>query len=137
MRHRNELRPFSITHHATVPLSLSGREGGDVEQMLNRLMERLQSSPPSATWSCQAYDRLLAGETVSWLQILQDHPLLGSITVTKLIEAGAVQVNPTIDAKYATTDVWLTLRNRADNAGDRYRERDGVVATGRVRGGVR
>jgi hypothetical protein len=130
MRHRNEPMPFSIAHHATVPLSLSEREGGGVERMLNRLMERLQSSPPATSWSCQAYDRLLAGETVSWLQILQDHPLLGSITVTKLIEAGAVQVNPTLDAKCATTDVWLTLRSRADNAGDRYREGDGVIATG-------
>jgi hypothetical protein len=45
--------------------------------------------------------------------------LLGSITVTKLIEAGAVQVNPTLDAKCAATDVWLTLRSRADKAGDR------------------
>jgi hypothetical protein len=115
----NESMPLSIAQHTTVPLSLSGRGGNDVERMLNRLMERLQSSPPSTSWSCQAYDRLLAGETVSWLEILQDHPLLGSITVTKLIEAGVVQMNPALDAKSATTDVWLTLRSRANSNGDR------------------
>jgi hypothetical protein len=65
MRQRNEPKSISIAQLATVPLSLSGREGGGVERMLNRLMERLQSSPPATSWSCQAYDRLLAGETVS------------------------------------------------------------------------
>ena len=119
MRHINEPMPLSIAQHATVPISLSRREGDDVERMLDRLMERLQSSPPSASWSCQAYDRLLAGETVSWLQILQDHPLLGSITVSKLIEAGVVEATPALDARTAPTAVWRTLRSRADNAGDR------------------
>jgi hypothetical protein len=114
MRHINEPMPLSIAHQSTVPLSLSRREGVDVERMLDRLMEQLKSSPPAACWSCQAYDRLLAGETVSWLQILQDHPLLGSITVTKLIEAGVVQARPALDAGSATTDVWLTLRSRAN-----------------------
>lgn len=119
MRYAKESMPLSIAQHATMPLSLSRRKGDDVERMLNRLMERLQSSPPSACWSCQAYDRLLAGETVSWLQILQDHPLLGSITVTKLVEAGVVQATPALDARSTTTDVWLTLRSRANGDGDR------------------
>ncbi len=115
----NESMPISIAQRTTVPLSLSRRGGDDVERILNRLMERLQSSPPSASWSCQAYDRLLAGETVSWLEILQDHPLLGSITVTKLIEAGVVQATPALDARSATIDVWLTLQSRANSNGDR------------------
>src|SRR5918999_732666 len=102
MSHLNELIPISMAQRATVPLSLSQRGGDNVERMLDRLMERLQSSPPSVSWSCQAYDRLLAGETVSWLQILQDHPLLGSITVTKLIEAGVVELTPAPDARSAT-----------------------------------
>jgi hypothetical protein len=115
----NEPVPLAIADHATVPLSLSRRAGDGVERMLHRLMERLQPSPPSASWSCQAYDRLLAGETVSWLQILHDHPLLGSITVTKLIEAGVVEVTPALDARTATPDVWLTLRGRAHDEGHR------------------
>jgi hypothetical protein len=119
MRDVKEPMPLAIAQHATVPLSLSRREGDDVERMLNKLMERLQSSPPSASWSGQAYDRLLAGETVSWLQILRDHPLLGTVTVTKLIEAGVVQATPALDAMSATTDVWLTLQNRANGEGDR------------------
>ena len=49
MRHLNEPMPLAIATHATVPLSLSQRGGDDVERMLNRLMERLQSSPPSAS----------------------------------------------------------------------------------------
>src|SRR5918998_6648046 len=104
MRSINEPLPRAITPLATVPLSLTRREGDDVERMLNKLMERLQSSPPSSSWSCQAYDRLLAGETVSWLQILQDHPLLGMLTVTKLIEAGVVELTPAPDARSATSD---------------------------------
>jgi hypothetical protein len=118
MRDVKEPMSLAIAQHATVPLSLSRREGDEVEWMLNKLKERLQPSPPSASWSCQAYDRLLAGETVSWLQILQDHPLLGSVTVTKLIEAGVVQATPALDAMSATTDVWLTLQNRANGEGD-------------------
>jgi hypothetical protein len=119
MRDVKEPMSLAIAQHATVPLSLSRREGDDVERMLNKLMERLQSASPSASWSCQAYDRLLAGETVSWLQILQDHPLLGAVTVTKLIEAGVVQATPALDAMSTTTDVWLTLRSRANETGDR------------------
>ena len=122
MRHFNEPRPLAIAQHTTVPLSLSRRGDDDAERMLSKLMERLQSSPPSASWSCEAYDRLLAGETVSWLRILQDHPLLGSITVTKLIEAGVVQVNPALDAKFTTIDVWLTLQHRANGEGERASE---------------
>ena len=119
MRYVKEPMPLAIAQHATVPLSLSRREGDDAARMLNKLMERLQSAPPSASWSSQAYDRLLAGETVSWLQILQDHPLLGSITVTKLVEAGVVEATPAVDAMSTTTDVWLTLQNRANGEGDR------------------
>src|SRR5918998_937383 len=104
MRDVKEPMSLAIAQHATVPLSLSRWEGDDVERMLNKLKERLQSSPPSASWSCQAYDRLLAGETVSWLQILQDHPLLGMLTVTKLIEAGVVELTPAPDARSATSD---------------------------------
>ena len=119
MRHVKEPMELAIARDATVPLSLSRREDDDVARMLSKLRERLQPAPSSASWSCQAYDRLLAGETVSWLQILQDHPLLGSITVTKLIESGVVQATPALDAMSATTDVWLTLQNRANGKGDR------------------
>jgi hypothetical protein len=119
MRHVKESLPLAIARDATVPLSRSRREGDDVARMLSKLRERLQPAPLSASWSCQAYDRLLAGETVSCLQILQDHPLLGSITVTKLVEAGVVQATPALDAMSATTDVWLTVRNRASGEGDR------------------
>ena len=122
MRYVKEPMPLSIAQHATAALSLSRREGDDVQRMLHKLMERLQTFPPSASWSCQAYDRLLAGETVSWLQILQDHPLLGSITVSKLIEAGVVEATLAPDAKTATSDVWLTLRSCANDEGGRANE---------------
>jgi hypothetical protein len=80
--------------------------------VLNNLMERRQSSS-SAPWSCQTYARLLAGESVSWGEILREHPLLGSITVRKLVEAGAVQASLVEDPKTAITDIWLTPRSRA------------------------
>ena len=108
---------MSVSHHATVPPPQC--PGDDpVERVLNTLMERRLSSP-SAPWSCQSYARLLAGESVSWGEILREHPLLGSITVRKLVEAGAVQVSLIDDPKTATTDIWLTPQRHASGDDDR------------------
>jgi hypothetical protein len=60
--------------------------------------------------SCQTYERLLAGETVSWNQILREHPLLGTMTVTQLVNAGVVQVTPDYDPVTGTADYYLSLR---------------------------
>lgn len=60
--------------------------------------------------SCQTYERLLAGETVSWNQILREHPLLGTVTVTKLVNAGVVQVTPDYDPATGTADFYLSMR---------------------------
>jgi hypothetical protein len=84
-----------------------------VERVLNSLMERRLASPSSTPWSCQTYARLLAGESVSWGEILREHPLLGSITVRKMVEAGAVHVTLIDDPKTATTDLWLTRQSPA------------------------
>jgi len=105
--------PVSVSHHDVVtPPQWSGDDA--VERVLNCLMERRLSSPSSAPWSCQTYARLLAGESVSWGEILREHPLLGSITVRKLVEAGAVQVTLIDDPKTAMTDIWLTRQSRAE-----------------------
>lgn len=100
-----------VSHRAVVP---PPQWPGDdsLERVLNSLMERRPSSS-SAPWSCQTYARLLAGESVSWGEILREHPLLGSITVRKLVEAGAVQVSLIDDPKTAMTDIWLRLQSRA------------------------
>jgi hypothetical protein len=104
----------SVSHHAVVNPPLW--HGDDsVERVLNRLMERRLSSPSSAPWSCQTYARLLAGESVSWGEILREHPLLGSITVRKLVEAGAVQASLIDDPQTAITDIWLTPLSRANS----------------------
>ena len=104
---------MSVSHHDVVT---PPQWGGDdaVERVLNCLMERRLSSPSSAPWSCHTYARLLAGESVSWGEILREHPLLGSITVRKLVEAGAVQVTLIDDPKTAMTDIWLTRQSRAE-----------------------
>ena len=90
------------------------RVGDSVEQVMSSLMERRLSSPSSAPWSCQTYARLLDGEPVSWGEILREHPLLGSITVPKLVEAGVVQITLDGDPETAMTDIWLTLQSRAN-----------------------
>jgi len=102
----------SVSHHrvATPP---QWRGDDAVERVLNSLMERRLASPSSTPWSCQTYARLLAGESVSWGEILREHPLLGSITVRKMVEAGAVQVTLINDPKTATTDLWLTRQSPA------------------------
>jgi len=86
-----------------------------VEWALRNLLDRRLSSPSSAAWSCQTYARLLAGESVSWGEILREHPLLGSITVPKLVEAGAVQVAFIDDPQTAMTDIRLTLLSCASD----------------------
>ncbi len=101
---------MSVSHHAVVTQPQWGDDDA-VQRVLNSLMER-RLSPSSAPWSCQTYARLLAGESVSWGEILREHPLLGSITVRKLVEAGAVQVSLIDDPKTATTDIWLTPQSR-------------------------
>jgi hypothetical protein len=68
---------------------------------------KIRQLPPRATVSCQEYERLLAGETVSWNQILREHPMLGAITVTRLVNAGVVEVNPDHDPIAGTTDFRL------------------------------
>ena len=98
---------MSVSHHAVVPPPQWSSDD-PVERALNSLMERRLSSP-SASWSCQTYARLLAGESVSWGEILREHPLLGSITVRKLVEEGAVQISLVDDPKTAMTDIWLRL----------------------------
>ena len=60
--------------------------------------------------SCQTYERLLAGETVSWNQILREHPLLGTMTVTQLVNAGVVQVTPDYDPVSGAADFYLSMR---------------------------
>ena len=66
---------------------------------------------PAEPISCQAYERLMAGEAVSWGQILREHPMLGQITVTELVNAGVVQVEPDYDPATGQTD--FQLRKRA------------------------
>lgn len=60
--------------------------------------------------SCVAYERLMAGEWVSWSQILREHPMLGQITVTELINAGVVRVEPVFDPVTGQIDVRLCTR---------------------------
>ena len=88
-------------------------QGDTLEQaVLQPLLEQMPPSLPSVPYSCQTYDRLLAGERVSWRQLLHEHPLLGSITVPKLIEAGVVQMTPAHDPKTHLPDARLSLRHR-------------------------
>jgi hypothetical protein len=65
--------------------------------------------------SCQTYERLLAGETVSWNQILREHPLLGTLTVARLVNAGVVQVTPDYDPVSGAADFYLTMRQSGSN----------------------
>jgi hypothetical protein len=103
----------SVSERIAVPTPL-WRVDDSVEQVMSSLMERRLSSLSSAPWSCQTYARLLDGESVSWGEILREHPLLGSITVPKLVEAGAIQVTLNGDPETAMTDIRLALRSRAN-----------------------
>ena len=103
---------MSVSYHAVVTAP-QWRGDDAVERVLNSLMERRLASPSSTPWSCQTYARLLAGESVSWGEILREHPLLGSITVQKMVEAGAVQVTLIDDPRTATTDLLLTRKSHA------------------------
>lgn len=57
--------------------------------------------------SSHEYERLMAGENVSWNQIMREHPMLGAITVAQLVNLGVVQVIPEYDPSTGTTDFRL------------------------------
>ena len=54
-----------------------------------------------------AYERLMAGEIVSWHQIMRANPMLGTITVAQLVNAGVVRVMPDFDPVTGTIDFRL------------------------------
>jgi hypothetical protein len=49
----------------------------------------------------------MAGEIVSWHQIMRDNPMLGTITVAQLVNAGVVRVMPDFDPVTGTIDFRL------------------------------
>ena len=57
--------------------------------------------------SSDAYERLMAGEIVSWHQIMRDNPMLGTITVAQLVNAGVVRVMPDYDPVTGAIDFRL------------------------------
>ncbi len=65
---------------------------------------RSASTEPKAN---DAYERLLSGEIVSWHQIMRDNPMLGTITVAQLVNAGVVRVTPDFDPITGTIDFRL------------------------------
>ena len=64
-------------------------------------------SPTADFMSSREYERLLAGENVSWNQIMREHPMLGTITVAQLVNLGVVHVIPDHDPGTGTTDFRL------------------------------
>jgi hypothetical protein len=94
--------------------SASHERGGDdnAAHVFHALMRQGVPSRPTSSSSTETYDRLLAGETVSWLRILREHRMLGSITVPQLIAAGAVRMMPLGEDETHVIDVRLRLRNR-------------------------
>jgi hypothetical protein len=77
------------------------------------LAERVQQSTEETSVSSDAYERLIAGERVSWSQILREHPLLGKITVAQLVNAGVVRVTPDHNPTTGQTDFLLSMANAA------------------------
>lgn len=69
--------------------------------------DQLQPTLAVELMSNHEYERLLAGETVSWNQIMREHPMLGTITVAQLVNLGVVQVTPDYDPGTGTTDFRL------------------------------
>ena len=70
---------------------------------------RLTGAEPSSN---DAYERLLTGETVSWHQIMRDNPMLGTITVAQLVNAGVVKVMPDYDPVTGAIDFRLCKLKR-------------------------
>jgi hypothetical protein len=91
-----EQETFSMGYELAVSRRVSGEDVGG-------------PASPGTSISCQTYERLLAGETVSWNQILREHPSLGTMTVTQLVNAGVVQVTPDYDPVSGTADFYLTM----------------------------
>jgi hypothetical protein len=73
--------------------------------------------------SCRAYERLMAGETVSWREILREHPMLGQVTVPALVNAGVIQVTPDHDSRTGRIDFRLRKRD-LDHGVSEFRRRE-------------
>jgi hypothetical protein len=61
--------------------------------------------------SSDAYERLIAGAFISWHENMRDTPILGTMTVTQLTNAGVVRVMPDCDPIARTID-FSTLQAR-------------------------
>jgi hypothetical protein len=81
------------------------------DRSASQAKESNQLGTDGASISCQANERLMAGESVSWGQILREHPMLGQITVTKLVNSGVVQVVPDYDPCTGQIDFQLRKRD--------------------------
>ena len=83
-------------------------------------LETTERSSPEPPISCREYERLLAGETVSWNQMLREHPMLATVTVARLVDAGIVRMLPAHDSVAGTPDFRLmkVKRSVSDSARD-------------------
>jgi hypothetical protein len=99
----------SIAQPPCVQASSSGPCPGSVASAVLRLLTASGPTRPLEAPSAQTYTRLLAGETVSWRQLLREHPLLGSITVAKLVDAGVVRVVPDPAGRDGAVDFRLSM----------------------------
>jgi hypothetical protein len=81
----------SVSQPPCFPTAAAGPCPGSAADTALRLLATAEPTGPLGEPSAQTYTRLLAGETVSWRQLLREHPLLGSITVAKLVDAGVVR----------------------------------------------
>ena len=82
---------------------------GSVAGAALRLLITAEPTAPQAALTAQTYTRLLAGQTVSWRQLLREHPLLGSITVAKLVDAGVVRAWPDPACREGAVDFRLRM----------------------------
>jgi len=98
-----------ISQPPSFPSPGSRPNHGSVAGAALRLLAASEPAGLAVTLSAQTYTRLLAGETVSWRQLLREHPLLGSITVAKLVDAGVVRAWPDPDSRDGAVDFRLSM----------------------------
>ena len=104
---------MALSHPPCFPSSVSAPYPGSVASVALRILAASELAGPAGTFSAQTYTRLLAGETVSWRQLLREHPLLGSITVARLVDAGVVRVWPDPACREDAVDFRLSMAPRA------------------------
>lgn len=77
-----------------------------------------KESPLRRPVSTAGYEALMQGEEVSWSRIVREHPMLGTVTVSQMVNDGAIYVIPEYDPATDAVDYKLVKLEKIPQNGN-------------------